>query len=134
MLRVPAPLWIALVLAFVLATALELGVHRPGLLALADVALVLPPGRPHAWTNLGVAEVIAAAQAMLLLAFTLATPILLGVVAIELALAVAGRGPGGASGFAQALAPAGRLAAVLVGLGASWAIHPAAWVPSVSSY
>jgi len=128
-LRVPAGPWIALALAFVLATALELGLHRPGLLALADVADALPPGRPLAWTNLGSGQVIAAAHAMLLFAFTLATPILLGVVAVELALAVAARGPGGASAFAQALAPAGRLAAVLVALGASWAIHPSAWVP-----
>ena len=132
-LRLPSPPWIALVLAFVLATALELGLHRPGLLGLADVVDMLPPGRPLAWTNLDVAQVIAAAHAMLLFAFTLATPMLLGVVAVELALAVAGRGPGGASAFAQALVPAGRLAAVLVGLGASWAIHPAVWVPPVSS-
>jgi hypothetical protein len=133
LLRVPAAPWIALALAFVLASGLELGLHRPGLLALADVADVLPPGRPLAWANLDGARVVTAAHAMLLLAFTLATPILLGAVAVELALAVAGRGPGGASAFAQALAPTGRLAAVLVALGASWAIHPSAWMPSATA-
>lgn len=126
-LRVPPGPWLALVLAFVLATALELGLHRPGLVALVELADSLPPGRPLAWTGLGAPQIVAAAHAMLLLAFTLATPLLLGVVAVEVALTVAGRGPGGASPFAQALAPTLRLAAVLVALGASWAVHPTAW-------
>ncbi len=129
-LRVPAGPWVALVLAFVLASALALDLHRPGLVALADVADAWPPGRPLAWTGLDASRVIAAAHATLLLAFTLATPILLGAAAVELALAVAARGPGDAPALAQSLAPIGRLAAVLVALGASWAIHPAAWVPS----
>jgi hypothetical protein len=129
-LRLPAGPWVALVLSFVLASALALDLHRPGLVALADVADAFPPGRPLAWTGLDASHAIAAARAMLLLAFTLATPILLGVAAIELALAVVARGPGGASALAHALAPIGRLAAVLVALGASWAIHPAGWVPS----
>lgn len=131
-LRVPAGPWVTLVLAFVLASALALDLHRPGLLAFSDVADAWPPGRPLAWVGLDAGRAIAAARAMLLLAFTLATPILLGVAAVELALAVAARGPGGAPALAHALVPIGRLAAVLVALGASWAIHPAAWMPSAA--
>jgi hypothetical protein len=128
-LRVAGPPWIALVLAFVLASAIGLGLHRSGLEALVDLAHALAPGRPTTWPALDAARVVAAAHAMLLLALTLATPILLAAVAVELALAVAGRGPGGAPSFAQALAPTARLAAVLVALGASWAIHPGSWIP-----
>jgi hypothetical protein len=128
-LRVPAGPWLALVLALVLATALELGLHRPALVALVDLGEAFPPGRPRAWTGIGAGQIVAAAHAMLLLAFTLATPLLLGVVAVEVALAVAGRGPGSAPPFAQALAPTLRLAAALVALGASWAIHPTLWMP-----
>lgn len=127
LLRVPTGPWLALVAALVLAAALELGLHHAALRAGAAVQQVIAIGDARA----SIASIEAALPTwlggMTVLALALATPALLVAAAVEVAFAAIARGPGLAPALAQAGVATARLAAVLVALGASWAIDLPRW-------
>lgn len=117
----------ALQLALAGSLALGLALHRPPLTALRSVATRWPVGDPATWqADVDVAAVIAAAHDATLLALGLATPVLLTVAIVELALALAApRGP--LASLAGAVRPWLVASAALVALSAAWATHPEAW-------
>lgn len=137
LLRLPPGPWLALVAALVLGAALELGLHHAALRSGALVQQVLAIGDAGSWRD-SIAAIEAALPTwlagMTVLALALATPALLVAAAVEIAFAAIARGPGLAPALAQAGVATARLAAVLVALGASWAIDlpqrsGGAWAP-----
>ena len=119
---------LALVMACVSAGLLA-GIHRPLLLALRDSLMLWPVGAPAQWLPAlpGLLTwTIAAAHTGLVLALTLATPVLLTTATLDLGLRLASRGV--AAPMGEALRPWVGSAAALVALGAAWAAYPAAWL------
>lgn len=105
------------------------GVHRPLLLALRDSLSLWPVGAPTLWLPAlpGLLTwTIAAAHTGLVLALTLATPVLLTTATLDLGLRLASRGV--ATPVGEALRPWVCSAAALLALGAAWAAYPAAWL------
>lgn len=130
LLRLPPGPWLALVASLVLVAALELGLHHAALRSGAAVQQMLAIGDAASWrTSLASIEVALPSwlAGMTVLALALATPALLVAAAVELAFAAVARGPGVAPALAQAGLVTARLAAVLVALGASWAIDLPRW-------
>ncbi len=125
----PAPLVRACVSAALVA-ALGLGLHHPALLVLRDQTAVLPPGRPDAWlpelSGL-LPNVVVQLDAMLVVALTLATPVLLTVVMVRSVVAVVGTGPEVAKPFSDAVGPALATLAALVAFAAAWSVYPVGW-------
>ena len=124
----PKPM-LALSAAIVCATGLALGIHQPLIAAARETVALVPLGDPLA-ASLSAATIAGAAHTMLLLALALITPALLAGVVMELAARIVGRGPGAASAVAD-VAPWLRMAAALVGLGASWSAYSEAWVATL---
>ena len=123
-LRVAPKPMLALTVAFVLAVALSLGLHRPLLFALRET------GQMGAWAIAGDASWIVVARslhAMTLLALALATPVLLCLAVAHLTLSWLGRGPAGFAPVADAVTPWIGAAGALVALGASWQAYGAIW-------
>ena len=105
------------------------GVHRPLLLALRELLVLWPVGAPAQWLPTLPALlswVVAAAHAGLVLALTLATPVLLSAATLDLGLRLACRGVAAPAG--EVLRPWLCAAAALVALGAAWAAYPGAWL------
>lgn len=130
LLRIPTGPWLALVASLMLVASLELGLHHAALHSGAAVQQSLAIGDARGWAvALGSLEhgVPTWLAGMTVLALALATPALLVAAAVELAGAAIARGPGVAPGLAQAATTTARLAAVLVALGASWAIDLQRW-------
>jgi len=105
------------------------GVHRPALLASRELLVLWPVGAPAQWLPALpalLAWLVAAAHACLVLALTLATPVLLTAATLDLGLRLACRGV--AVPLGEALRPWLCAAAGLVALGAAWAAYPEAWL------
>lgn len=129
-LRVPLAPWTLLVTSLVLAAALELGLHHAAWHASAALRETFVLGAPQSWW--AQADAVAARlptwlAGMTVLGLALATPSLLVAAACELGAAAIARGPQAAPAFAQAAVSSVRLGAVLVALGASWAIDLPRW-------
>ncbi|MBK6918121.1 MAG: hypothetical protein IPH07_12030 [Deltaproteobacteria bacterium] len=138
LLRVPAAGWTALVIALVSSAAFAMGLHHAVLAGASTLQQVFPLGEARAWwlgAHSATAELVAIAHATTLLALALASPSLLVAAAVELVGAAAARSSAEAAAFAAAPVALLRLAAVLIALGASWAIDMPRWasaaLPSV---
>lgn len=132
---VPQPL-VRMSVSAALVAALALRLHHPALLAIRDHAQALPPGRPELWLpSLGtLAQTIPAhLDSMLMLALTLATPVLLSVVVLRSAVAVVGAGPAAAKPLSDVVGPALATAGALVALAVSWSVYPVGWARSAIS-
>lgn len=131
-LRSPSPrAFVSLCVCLVLALGLATGLHRALIGALVASTKLWPPGSPALWywsEGEVVAEIIAAAYAMTVLALALATPVLLTAAVADLATRLLGRGSDPAAALSDALRPWLRTAGALIALGASWAAYPEAWV------
>ncbi len=105
------------------------GIHRPLLLALRAWFVVWPVGMPARWLP-ALPELlpwtITAAHNGLVLALTLATPVLLTSATLDLGLRLASRGL--AVPVSEALRPWLCSAAAMISLGAAWAVYPTAWL------
>lgn len=133
-LRVPPGPWTALVLALAGAAAIGLGLHRPLVGALVDLAVLAPPGDPLALLG-GISlgdRVVGLVVDATVLALALATPVLLPAVTVELVAAALARGPGAAALVGPALAPLVRMGAVLIALAAAWSIALVRWAEAMS--
>jgi flagellar biosynthesis protein FliR len=110
------------------AGGLAADLHRPLLVSLQRHLSVWPVGEPARWMSgldAFATQAIAGGHAYLVLAFTLATPVLLAYAVIDLTLRWTVRGVATTPG--DALRPWLATAAALVALGASWAAYPDAW-------
>lgn len=124
---VPMPL-VRMSVSAALVAALSLRMHHPALVALHDQALGLPPGRLSNWIAPDLLGTFAALlDGMLILALTLATPVLLTVVVVRSVCAVLGAGPAVSRPFSDAVGPALATAAALLAFAASWSVYPAGW-------
>lgn len=116
-----------------LVAALSLRLHHPALVVARDHAEALPPGRPGLWLP-SLAELVytlpVELNGMLLLALTLATPVLLSVVVLRSAVALVGAGPAAAKPLSDAVGPALAAAGALLALAASWVVYPVGWARS----
>jgi len=132
---VPTPL-VRMSVSGALVAALILRLHHPALVVLRDQAALLPPARPELWLP-SVADLPAVLalhlDGMLMLALTLATPVLLSVVILRAAGAVVGSGPAVSRPISGTVAPALATLAALVAFAASWAVYPSGWARSAVS-
>ncbi len=129
-LRASGGPFVRMSVAAALVVGLTLQMHHRALVVLRDQAEMLPPGRIATWLpELGGLAAAAAIQldAMLILALTLATPVLLSMVVLRASIAVVGSGPAGAGATAELLGPAVGTLGALLAFAASWAVYPAAW-------
>ncbi len=129
-LRASGAPFVRLCVAAALAAALVSQMHHPVLVVLRDQADILPPGRAAAWLpQFGSLAATATVQldAMLVLALTLATPVLLSTLVLRLSIAAVGAGPSGARPVAEIAGPAVGTLGALLAFAASWAVYPAAW-------
>lgn len=133
LMRIPSGPWLTMVASLVLLAAIELGLHHAALRGTASIEQVFPLAHASAWW----ADASTWSQrlprwltGMTVLGLALATPALLVAAACELAGAAVARGPGAAPALAQAAVATVRLGAVLVALGASWAIDLERWAES----
>ena len=117
-----------------LVVALSLRLHHPALVALRDQALVFPPGQAtHGIAPDLLSTLAVQLDGLLILALTLATPVLLTVVVVRAAVAAVGAGPTVARPFSDAVGPALATAAALLAFAASWSVYPAGWARSAIS-
>lgn len=119
---------VALLAIACLAGGLAVGLHHPLLVGLQQQLTQWSLGEPARWwpALAGLdARVIVAANGYLVLAFTLATPVLLSVAVVDLTLRLTSRGVASAPG--DALRPWLASTAALVALGGAWAAYPEAW-------
>lgn len=112
-----------------LAVALSLGLHGPllaGLLAILDQYQI---GNAATWLHAPELGAWLVEQLVMItgLALALATPVLLTCTLIELSVASLARVGAEAAELTSAIAPALRLAAALVALGAAWSAYPEAF-------
>jgi flagellar biosynthesis protein FliR len=117
------------IVAASLAAALSLGLHRPAIAALLGSFAEFPLADPSAWVpelELG-SWLIDRAVASTGLALALATPVLLTRVIVELTIASLARTGVEAASLTAVIAPALRLVAALVALGAAWSAYPEAF-------
>lgn len=125
----PTPM-VRMVVSAALVAALSLRLHHPALVVARDQADALPPGRPELWLP-SIAELMhslpAQLDSMLLLALTLATPVLLSVVVLRSAVALVGAGPAAAKPLSDAVGPALATAGALLALAVSWSVYPVGW-------
>ena len=128
----PLPL-VRMAVSAALVAALSLRLHHPALVVARDHAEALPPGRPELWLP-SIAELLhtlpAQLDSMLLLALTLATPVLLTVVVLRSVVALVGSGPAAAKPMSDAVGPVLATAGALLALGASWSVYPVGWARS----
>ncbi len=125
----PRP-FVAVAVALALVAGLGLGLHRIALTALVDHAHAYPPGRLEAWTSTAtelLPRAIGALDGALVLALSLATPVLLTVVILRTGIALLGAGPPVAAPTTEVLSASVATLAALVALAASWAAYPHAW-------
>lgn len=121
----------ALQLALAGSLAFALALHRPLLAALRSCVTRWPVGDPAAWSfDLDLGAAVAAAHDVTLLALGLATPVLLTVAVVELALGCAGS-TGPIAALSGAVRPWLVAALALIALGAAWAVHPEAWLAAL---
>lgn len=114
--------------------ALALGLHRPLLAALWWSVELWPPGRPEQWALTvadGLAELVLAARALVVLALALATPVLLCAALTDVVTRVVGRGPRSVPGLVEALRPWASTALALAALAASWDAYPELWASAL---
>jgi len=119
-----------------LLAALCLRLHHPALVVLRDQAQLLPPARPELWlpSVAGIPGVLAVhLDGMLMLALTLATPVLLTVVILQAAAAIVGSGPAVSRPISATVAPALATLGALMAFAASWAVYPSGWARSAVS-
>jgi len=126
---VPAPL-LRMCVSGALVAALAMHLHHPALVALRDQVRMYPPGRPASWLPQleGLPETLAVQlDGALMLALTLATPVLLCVVVLRVVGAVAGAGPQVGRPFSAVVGPALATLGALLALAASWSVYPQGW-------
>lgn len=132
---IPTPL-VRMSVSGALVAALSLRLHHPALVVLRDQAILLPPARPELWlpSVAGLPSVLAVhLDGMLMLALTLATPVLLTVVVLQAAAAVVGSGPAVSRPISGSVAPALATLGALMAFAASWAVYPSGWARSAVS-
>jgi flagellar biosynthesis protein FliR len=123
----PGPM-VGLAVALVAATSLALDLHQPLLVSLSASVETIPPGTfAIAYDASSLAQAV---HASVVLALSLATPVLLAALVAEVAMAGVGAGPAPAG--PQAAAPWLRTAAALVALGASWQAYAIVWAHAVT--
>lgn len=131
----PAPL-VRMSVSGALVAALCLRLHHPALVVLRDQAQLLPPARPELWLP-SVAELPSRLalhlDGMLMLALTLATPVLLSTVILQAAAAVVGSGPSVSRPISTTAAPALATLGALLAFATSWAVYPSGWARSAVS-
>ncbi|MCR9162208.1 MAG: hypothetical protein ACE37F_29130 [Nannocystaceae bacterium] len=128
----PGPL-VRLAVSVSVVAALSLRLHHPALVVARDHADALPPGRPELWLpSVGplMQSLPLHLDSMLLLALTLATPVLLSVFVLRAAVALVGSGPTVAKPLSEAVGPALATAGALLALAASWSVYPVGWARS----
>ena len=129
-LQTTAGPFVRLCLSGALVAAASLGLHHPAMAIAHDQALLWPPGQPQAWLN-HVADLPALLSVqldgMLVLALTLASPVLLTVLVVRAAVAAVGQGPDLSRSLGDVLGPAVAGLAAIVAFAASWAVYPGAW-------
>ncbi|MEZ4450762.1 MAG: hypothetical protein R3B09_14870 [Nannocystaceae bacterium] len=124
-----------MILAMVLASSLGLGLHRPLLLGLRELALAHPAGAPFDGALLvellerGGVALVAALDRLLVVGLALATPVLLTRAVVELGAALCGAPEG--QGELRPLWRWVAVGAALCALGASWAAYPEAWLATL---
>lgn len=129
-LRTSIAPFVSACVAFALATAMFMSLHHPALAVLIDHAAMLPPGRPELWLPAGdvtLDALVLGLDGLLIVALTLATPVLLSVVIFRTALGLVAAGPTGVAPLSQVVAPTVGAMAAIVALAASWAVYPGAW-------
>lgn len=132
---VPTPL-VRMSVSGALLAALCLRLHHPALVVLRDQAQILPPARPDLWipSLAGLPSVLAVhLDGMLMLALTLATPVLLTVVILQSAAAIVGAGPAVSRPVCGTVAPVLATLGALMAFAASWAVYPSGWARSAMS-
>lgn len=131
----PAPL-VRMSVSGALVAALCLRLHHPALVVLRDQAVLLPPARPEAWLP-SVADLPSRLalhlDGTLMLALTLATPVLLTAVILQAAVAVVGSGPSVSRPVTSTAAPALATLGAVLAFAASWAVYPSGWARSAVS-
>lgn len=130
----PHGAWQTLHAAGAAALALALGLHRVALESLQTLARTWPVGEPTQWVagSLDLGAGIALLEAFLALALSLATPVLLVGMVVELASPVLmGQGPIARSSTA-ALTLGLRLLGGWVALGAAWSTQSEAWAKTIA--
>jgi|GEM_PF-2315516 len=131
----PQPL-VRMSVSAALVVALALRLHHPALIVLRDQALVLPPGQVEAWLpSMATLPAVLAVHldGMVMLALTLATPVLLTVVVVRACGAALGSGPSVARPLATTLGPAVATLAALLAFVASWSVYPIGWARAAVS-
>ncbi|PRQ07011.1 hypothetical protein [Enhygromyxa salina] len=120
----------ALMIAASLAAGLSLGLHAPLLAGLVGLFETFALADPGAWlpaTEALPAWLIARVASITVLALALATPVLLTQALVQVCVVSLGRGGAEPTDLVAAVAPALRLAAALVALGAAWSAYPEAF-------
>jgi type III secretory pathway component EscT len=120
----------ALTIAIALAAALGLGLHRPLLVALLASLSSLPLGDPLAWSaavDPALAELASLLLRFTALALSLATPVLLIRLIVDVGVTALGRGPDPAALLLAGTTPGLRFCAAALALAASWSAYPQAW-------
>lgn len=118
--------FVALVSAIAAAAAFGVGVHHAAIEALAQGVSRWPLGSAPPRGALGLATLLEALDALLVLALAFATPVALVIAVVDVVTASVGRTPSSAM-LARIVGSLGRTALALVALGASWDADPAAW-------
>ncbi|MBV1858778.1 MAG: hypothetical protein KUG77_10230 [Nannocystaceae bacterium] len=131
----PAPL-VRMSVSGALVAALCLRLHHPALFVLRDQAQLLPPAQPELWLP-AVADLPGVLalhlDGMLILALTLATPVLLTVVILQAAADVVGAGPTVSAPISGTVAPALATLGAVMAFAASWGVYPSGWARSAVS-
>ncbi len=133
---VPTPL-VRMSVSGALVAALGLRLHHGALVVLRDQAQLLPPARPELWLpSLAELPSVLAVHldGTLMLALTLATPVLLTVVILQAAAAIVGSGPEISRPISETLGPALATLGALCAFAASWAVYPAGWARGAVSF
>lgn len=131
----PTPL-VRMSVSGALVAALCLRLHHPALRVLRDQALLLPPAQAELWLpSLAKLPSVLAVHldGMLMLALTLATPVLLTAVILQAVAAIVGSGPAVSRPISAAVAPALATLGALMAFAASWAVYPSGWARSAVS-
>lgn len=129
-LKVPASGWRALLVAIAAALGLLLGVHHIALTALVGTFEIFPVGDPSSWGPLEIEPLVVLLDGLLVLALSLATPVLLVAAVAELGVALA------TPAFSWVTVPMTslvRTAGVLIALGAAWSARPEAWAQTIAA-
>ncbi len=108
-----------------LAMGMSMGMHRPLLAALVGSFSIWPAGHPELWSVFDAPQHIAlGVHTLALLALAFATPVLLVMLVVDLAMGALAGGP---ASWVEVARPAMRLGLALIALAAAWESYPSDW-------